>query len=118
MPPTLPEQPLSFDELNTALAGAHEEVKSLRRQYDELQAMVSKRFISETQDPVKLSQSTVNTRPDKDSGGTETRDTGSQAPTNVVVPPSPLPLDVPTEIAGLSENEAKRALSVSHPSLA
>jgi hypothetical protein len=103
--PTL--QPLSFDELNTALAGAHEEVRSLRRQYDELQALVSKRSGTEIRDQVKpLNTNGVAT--DKGNGRGETRDAGSRARQGAVVPSSS---DVPTEIAHLSENEAKRAFS-------
>ncbi|KAH0832273.1 hypothetical protein J3R83DRAFT_13266 [Lanmaoa asiatica] len=111
---TLLHQPLSFDELNTALTDAHEEVKSLRQQYDELQALVSKRLRTEIREQVKSSPSAVNAGKivlDKDSGRVETRDAGSQAQPSAIVPPTPLPSDVPTEIATLSEIEAKRALS-------
>lgn len=109
-------QPLSFDELSTALASAHEEVANLRRRYDELQALVSKRLGAEIRDQVKLSPGAVSTEkvePDTDNGRVETRDVGSQAQPRVVVPPAPLPSDVPTEIASLSENEAKIVLNVS-----
>lgn len=95
--PTLSRQPLSFDELNTALAGAHEEVRSLRQQYDELQALVSKRLGTEIRDQVKP----------LNNGRVDTRNAGSQ------VRPGAPSSDVPTEIANLSENEVKRAFSVS-----
>lgn len=116
MPPTLSHQPLSFDELNAALAGAHEEVRSLRQQYDELQALVSKHLVPETRDQAKPSPSAVNTdkvTPDKDNECAETRNTGCQAQPSTLVSPIPLLSDMPTEIANLSEYEAKRALSVS-----
>ncbi|KAF8549520.1 hypothetical protein OG21DRAFT_1515105 [Imleria badia] len=109
--PTLARQPLSFDELNTALAGAHEEVRSLRQQYEELQAVVAKRLGTEIRDQVKPCSNAVNTdkvAPDKDKG---TPDAGVQAQPCAIAPPVPPPSDVPTEIADLSENEAKRALS-------
>lgn len=114
--PTLLHQPLSFDELNQALAGAHEEVRSLRQRYDELQALVSKRSGAETRDQARFPSSLVDAEkvaPDRDNERVETRDTSSQAQPSAVVPPTPLPSDVAPEIASLSENEAKRALSVS-----
>ena len=113
MAPTLSHQPLSFDELNTALAGAHDEVRSLRQQYDELQALVSKRLGTEVRGQVKPGPSAVNTNKGAHNGRVETRDAGSQVQPGAVVPPCPLPSDVHTEIANLSENEAKRALNVS-----
>lgn len=117
MAPTLLHQPLSFDELNTALAGAHEEVRNLRQQYDELhEALFTKRLGAETRDQVQIFPRAMNIEKaehEKDDGA-ETRDAVSQAQSSSTVAPSvPLPSDVPTEIASLSENEAKIALSVS-----
>lgn len=100
MAPTVARQPLSLDELNAALVGAHEEVRSLRQQYDELQALVAKRLGTEIRDQAKPIVNTDKVAPDKDKAGVQGH-------------PSALPSDVPTEIADLSENEAKRALSVS-----
>lgn len=114
VPPALLPKPLSFDELNTALAGAQEEVKSLRQQYDELQAFVSKRFGAAIPDRAELRSDPVNTdklTPGNSGGGSETRDTGSQVRPSSV-PVSPPPSDIPPEIANVSGNEAKRALSV------
>ncbi|KAG6375918.1 hypothetical protein JVT61DRAFT_2786 [Boletus reticuloceps] len=104
--PTLSRRPLSFDELNTALAGAHEEVRSLRRQYDELQALVAKRWGTETRDQVKRGPS------EKDvSNGHDDRPADSQAQPGTIVPPTFAPSDVTTEIANLSEDKAKSALT-------
>lgn len=113
MAPRQLRQPLSFNELNTALAGAHKEVKSLRQQYDELQALVSERLGSEARGQTKPSPSAADTDKVTPDGRVETRETGSQARPSAVVPPAPLRLDVPAEIADLSGDEAKKALSVS-----
>ncbi|KAG9308476.1 hypothetical protein JVU11DRAFT_11819 [Chiua virens] len=110
-PPTLSHKPLSFDDLNTALAGAHEEVKVLRQQYDNLQTLVSNRLGMETRDEAKSFPSTMDSEkvvPEKDNGGVVT---GSQAQLTAAVPPAPAHSGVPTEIADLSEIEAKRALT-------
>jgi len=107
--PTPSHQHLSFQELNAALVGAHEEVKSLRERYDELRALVSKRLGTEIRDQAKFSQTFVNNEkaaPVKQNGHAETRAAGSQA----IVPSAPPLPDLPVEIANLSEDEAKRAL--------
>lgn len=36
--------PFSFNQLNNALESAHDEVRTLRKQYDELQALVTEKF--------------------------------------------------------------------------
>ncbi|KAF8441043.1 hypothetical protein L210DRAFT_959868 [Boletus edulis BED1] len=105
--PTLSRQPLSFDELNTALAGAHEEVRSLRRQYEELQGLVTKRWGTETRDQVQRGPSEKDAPPN----GYDDRPADSQAQPGTIEPPTFAPSDVSTKITNLSEDEAKRTLT-------
>lgn len=114
--PTPSRQPLSFDEVNVALACAHEEVRSLQQQYDALHALVAKRMGTELRE--QSVPGTVNGEkgtPVRENGRVETPNSGSEDRPSAIIPlvPPPLPLDVPTEIADLSEDEAKRVLSVS-----
>ncbi|KAF8838903.1 hypothetical protein BDN67DRAFT_1012737 [Paxillus ammoniavirescens] len=121
-PPVLPYHPLSFNELSTALTSAHAEVNSLRQQYDELQALVSKRLGTGAWVQAGSSRNTTDTERIKPTGPLHKRDghaeprhlreDGSQTQHRVGSPPLPPSSDVPSEIGRLTGNEAKRVLTV------
>ncbi|KAF9235673.1 hypothetical protein BU15DRAFT_77798 [Melanogaster broomeanus] len=105
-PPSVLHQPLSFHDLDTALTSARTEVKSLRQQYDNLQALVSKHLGTGT-------QRTNPTLPlDKVDGGDRSREDSSETRPRAASPPLPPSSDIPSEIACLTETEAKCALAV------
>ncbi|KAF9219197.1 hypothetical protein BS17DRAFT_437212 [Gyrodon lividus] len=107
MPPSLLHQPLSFNELNTALTSAHAEVNSLRQQYDELRVSVSKRLGTGTWAQAKSSQNAANTERTKPA---HLRGDGPQTHPVATSPPLRSSSDMPPEIAHLTEDEAKVAL--------
>ncbi|KAI6103310.1 hypothetical protein EV401DRAFT_1875348 [Pisolithus croceorrhizus] len=80
--------PFSFDQLNDALGSARDEMRTLRRQYDELQKLVAERLGKGKER--KMTQETV-------SGAQDSKPYGDDG--------------IATEVAQLSEEEAKRALT-------
>lgn len=104
--------PLSLDDLNAALVGAQEEVRSPRRQYDQLLMVVAGQLGTQAQERSKSAPTGANTAPNKCcSAGPEL------GAIIVPLPPCDAADAVPAEIARLSESEAKGALSVSALSL-
>ncbi|KAI5995130.1 hypothetical protein EDD15DRAFT_2518317 [Pisolithus albus] len=58
-PRNVPTTPFSFDQLNDALRSARDEMRNLRRQYNELQQLVAGRVVSGAQDSKTCGDATV-----------------------------------------------------------
>ncbi|KAH7905322.1 hypothetical protein BJ138DRAFT_1118580 [Hygrophoropsis aurantiaca] len=93
-------RPLAFDQLNNALSHANDEVRDLRRRFDELQALVSER----------VPRCTSSTRPDIAKGSSMS---SSHASASASIPNTELEQiskQFPQEIETLSETQAKSFL--------
>ncbi|KAI6011298.1 hypothetical protein EDC04DRAFT_2580569 [Pisolithus marmoratus] len=90
--------PFSFDQLNDALESAHDEMRTLRRQYDELQTLVAER-LGEGKKHKGPEQKVIHKVESED------QINGSKTGKNATAP-------FTSRVAQLSEDEAKRALTV------
>ncbi|KAI5995070.1 hypothetical protein EDD15DRAFT_714725 [Pisolithus albus] len=124
-PPRILTTPFSFDQLNDALGSARDEMRTLRRQYDELQQLVAERLGKGKElegSERKTTQKVVSGADDSKSCRDATAPSNLRVPTTAVrdgteAGPQNGPKQVgddgiAAEVARLSEEEARRALTV------
>ena len=123
--------PLSFDQLNDALESAHDEVQTLQKQYDELQALVTEKFGKGK----TCERTSADNAGSRGSSASQVKNSGDEpgpscvqkitSLVDVVVEPQVTNAErsdrraklklcdgIVDEVAQLSEQEAKRALTV------